>query len=111
MAHILGSPHLVLAHIGNIHGIGAGHIAHLANDLVGLERGLAVFGLVVLCLPLGDLGEPFFMLGLAYQRQQGTQHHSGIAHDREGHRYIFIHLAGIDIDLHDLGIGRKLAGV
>ena len=101
----------MLAHIRDIHGVGACHIAHLANDLVRLQNGFAVLGLVIVCLPLGDLRKPFPVFGLLHQRQQRLQHHCGIAHHRKRHGHIFVHLAGIDIDLHDLGIGGKLAGV
>ncbi len=39
VAQVLGRPHLVLAHIGYIHGLRAALVAHLVDDLMGHQVG------------------------------------------------------------------------
>ena len=44
VVQVLGSPHLVLADIRYIHGLGAGLLTDLVDDLVGFQLGEAVLG-------------------------------------------------------------------
>ena len=64
VVQILCCPHLVLAYIGDIDGLGAGLIADFVNDLMGLQLGFAVHRLVVVFLPAADLLHPELVLGL-----------------------------------------------
>ena len=100
--HVLCRPHLMLANIGDIGCIRAGHLAGLADDLVWLQDGLAVLRLVVGRLPLRDLGEPIRMVGRIDQRKQRLQYDRRIADHRSVDEDVLVHLTGIDIDLHDL---------
>ena len=58
VAQVLRRPHLVLAHVGDIHGLGAALVAHFADDLMGHQAGGVGHRVVILCLPLADHGHP-----------------------------------------------------
>ena len=111
VADVLGRPHLVLAHVGDIHGLGAALAAHLADDLMGHQAGGVGHGVVILCLPLPDHLHPVRVLCLLDEGEHPPQHIGGIAHDGQIHIHILAQLAGVDIDLDDGGIFGKGLGV
>ena len=79
VVQILRCPHLVLADVGDVNGLGACLIADLINDLVRLQLGVAVRGLVVVLLPAADLLHPELVLGLFDVGQNGLQNVAGVA--------------------------------
>ena len=79
MVQILRRPHLVLADVGDVNGLGARLIADLINDLVRLQLGVAVRRLVVILLPAADLLHPELVLGLFDVGQNGLQNVAGVA--------------------------------
>ena len=111
VAQVLCRPHLVLAHIGHIHGFGAALVAHLADHLMGHQAGGVGHRVVILCLPLMDHLHPVGMLLFLDLRQHGVQHVSGIAHDGKVDLHILAQLTGIDVDLDDGGVLCKGLGV
>ena len=111
VAQVLGRPHLVLAHIGDVYGLRAALVAHLTDDLMGHQVGGVGHRVVILCLPLVDHLHPVGVLCLFDLRQHGLQHIGGIAHDGQVHFHILAQLAGVDVDLDDGGILGKSLGV
>ena len=111
MVQILRRPHLVLAYIGDIDGLGTGLIADLVNDLMGLELGFAVHGLVVVFLPAADLLHPELVLGLFDIGQNGLQDIACIAGQAQVYCDIFAKLARVDVDLDDFGTLGEGVGV
>ena len=111
VAQILRCPHLVLAHIGHIHGLRATLIAHLSDDLMGHQAGGVGHRVVILCLPLVDHGHPLRMLFLLDLGQHGVQHIGRIAHDGKIDLHILAQLTRVDVDLDDGGVLCKGLGV
>ena len=62
VADVLGGPHLVLAHVGDVDGLRAALIAHLADDLMGHQAGSVGHRVVILRLPLVDHLHPVGVL-------------------------------------------------
>ena len=111
VADILRRPHLVLTHIGNIYGLGAALVAHLADDLMGHQAGRIGHGVIILRLPLVDHGHPLGVLLFLDLRQHGVEHISRVAHDGEIHFHVLAQLTGVDVDLDDGGVLCKGLGV
>ena len=106
VAQVLRRPHLVLTHIGNIHGVGAALVAHLADDLMGHQPGRVGHRVVVLYHR-----HPVRVLGGLDLGQHGVQHIGCIAHDGKIHIHVLAQLAGVNIDLDDGGVFGKGLGV
>ena len=111
MVQVLGRPHLVLAHVGDIDRVGAGLAADLVDHLVGLQLGVAVHRLVVVGLPFPDLLHPVPVLGGLDVRQDGLQNVGRVAHQRQVDGDVFAHLAGVDVNLDVLCIVGEGVGV
>ena len=111
MVQVLGSPHLVLADIRYIHGLGAGLLTDLVDDLVGFQLGEAVLRVVVIALPFTDLLHPDLMFGLFDIRQDGLQDIGSIACQCQIHIHILAQFTGVNIDLDDFCLASKLIRV
>ncbi len=111
VADVLCRPHLVLAHVGDVYGLGAALVADLADDLMGHQAGGIGHRVVILCLPLADHLHPVGMFLLLNHGEHPLQHVSGVTHDGEVNIHILAHLAGVDIDLDNGGVLCKRFGV
>ena len=111
IAEIPCRKHLVLTDIGHHYCIMSGgfrhfiyHLAHVHASRFGIHLTLHHFLIFHLIRAVKSL-KPLSVLGVLHFRNKVLQHCAGVAVQRYIHRYIFVELRGVDIDMHNLGIG------
>ena len=108
---VLGGPHLVLAHVGDVNGVRPGQLAAGADDLMGHQPVIVILRMEIVGLPLADLRPPLFVTGGLNVGEHGGEDHRRVAHHAVPDGHVFAHLGGVDVDLHDGGVVGKALGV
>jgi hypothetical protein len=107
---VLRLPHLVLADVGDDHGVAVGLAPQIVDDVRRVE--VPVVGQVLdvadggIALELRDAAEPLGMLGLRRERQQVRQHFAQVADQRHVHVDVLVHFGRIDLDVDLLRVER-----
>ena len=112
----LCNPHLVLAHFGADDGVTASDLAQGAHDLLGLYvAALVVPGQGLLCTPVPQSLAPALVLSFPVRLgvlgfgklKHALQGKPAVGNNRHVHLHVLANGGGVDVDVHDLGLGSK----
>ena len=110
----LRGPHLVLAHLGRDDSVSTGEVVELLDHELGLDAFALLVGERLGLLPGLDALEPFLARGgrhrfgsIVQQRVQALQARAAVADDRDADRDVLADRGGVDVDVHDRGLGGE----